>query len=279
MLDSDLAEMYEVETKVLNQAVKRNIDRFPEDFMFQLNSNEWKSLRSQFVTLNNISPENDSMRGKHKKYLPYAFTEQGVSMLSAVLRSNRAVQISIQIMQAFVQMRRFISKNAEIFQRLDRVEKKQFETDENFDKIFKALEAKNAKPVQGVFFNGQVFDAYTLVSDIIRSAEISIVLIDNYVDDTVLKLFTKRKAGVETKIYTKKFPQILQQDLQKHNEQYEEIIIEQFSDSHDRFLIIDNSTVYHIGASLKDLGKKWCAFSKMNINDLATLNKLQQPKT
>ena len=133
--------------------------------------------------------------------------------------------------------------------------------------------------MQGVFFNGQVFDAYTLVSDIIRSAEISIVLIDNYVDDTVLKLFTKRKAGVETKIYTKKFPQILQQDLQKHNEQYEEIIIEQFSDSHDRFLIIDNSTVYHIGASLKDLGKKWCAFSKMNINDLATLNKLQQPKT
>jgi len=270
MLDSDLADMYGVETKILNQAVKRNIERFPEGFMFQLSEVEMENLRSQFVT--------SSSNYGGRRYNPFVFTEQGVAMLSSVLRSKTAIKISIQIMQAFVQMRKFIANNAEIFRRLDNVEKKQFETDEKFDKIFKALENKDNKPVQGIFFDGQVFDAYSLVSDIIRSAEKSIVLIDNYVDDTVLQLFTKRKPKVETKIYTKKLSQILQQDVQKHNEQYEEIKIEQFSDSHDRFLIIDNTTVYHIGASLKDLGKKWFAFSKMNINDMDILNKLQHPK-
>ncbi len=252
MLDSDLADMYGVETKILNQAVKRNIERFPEGFMFQLSEVEMENLRSQFVT--------SSSNYGGRRYNPFVFTEQGVAMLSSVLRSKTAIKISIQIMQAFVQMRKFIANNAEIFRRLDNVEKKQFETDEKFDKIFKALENKDNKPVQGIFFDGQVFDA------------------DNYVDDTVLQLFTKRKPKVETKIYTKKLSQILQQDVQKHNEQYEEIKIEQFSDSHDRFLIIDNTTVYHIGASLKDLGKKWFAFSKMNINDMDILNKLQHPK-
>jgi len=164
MLDSDLAEFYGVETKILNQAVKRNIERFPEEFMFQLNKEEYNSLRSQIVTLK-------AGRGKHRKYLPYVFTEQGVAMLSAVLKSETAVEVSIKIMRAFVVMRKFILKNAEIFQRLDRIEYKQLEYDKKFEKVFKALESKESLPKQGIFFDGQIFDAYKFVSDLIRSAK------------------------------------------------------------------------------------------------------------
>jgi hypothetical protein len=254
ILDKDLAELYNVETKVLNQAVKRNSGRFPKSFRFQLTSSEAEILKSQFVT--------SSWGGKRK--LPYAFTEQGVAMLSGVLKSETAIKVSIRIMNTFVAMRRFLASNAQVFYRLDKVENKQIEHDRKFDQVFRAIESRDIKPKKGVFYSGQVFDAYLFVSDIIRSAERSIILIDNYVDDSVLMLLCKRKEGVSAKIYTRDVSKQLRQDLEKCNSQYPPIEVVRFSDSHDRFLIIDNIEVYHIGASLKDLGKKWFAFSRID---------------
>ncbi|MFV0345489.1 MAG: ORF6N domain-containing protein [Bacteroidales bacterium] len=224
MLDSDLADLYGVETKVFNQAVTRNIERFPNEFRFQLTNEEWINLRSQIVT--------SSLHGG-RRYAPYVFTEQGVSMLSAVLRSQTAINVSIAIMNAFVEMRKFIATNAALFQRLDNVEKKQIEADKNFDRLFAALESKNHQPKQGIFFNGEVYDAYTLVSDIIRSAHKSLILIDNYIDDTVLTLFTKRADNVRATIYTKNISKQLKLDLEKHNTQYSEIKLKVFMNAHE----------------------------------------------
>lgn len=269
MIDKDLAELYQVEIRVLNQAVKRNSERFPELFRFQLTQNEYSDfLRSQNVIL-------EKGKGKHRKYLPYVFTEQGVAMLSAVLRSEIAVKVSVQIMQAFVEMKNFIAANAAIFQRIERIEKKQLIADENFEKIFKALEEKSVIPNQGIFFNGQVFDAYTLIADIIRSAKAHIILIDNYVDDTTLKHLAKRKEGVKAIIYTKTIANILRQDVDKHNRQYPEIELKKLTTAHDRFLIIDKTSVYHFGASLKDAGKKWFAFTKLDMDARDILEKLK----
>ncbi|HQO92405.1 MAG TPA: ORF6N domain-containing protein [bacterium] len=263
MLDSDLAELYGVSTKVFNQAVKRNTDRFPERYMFTLIDDEFVSLRSQFVTSN----KKEGRGGR--RYLPNVFTEQGVAMLSAVLKSETAIQISIKVIDAFVEMRRFILENARIFQRLEFVEKKQIEfkseSDKKFDILFKALENNELHPKQGIFFEGQVFEAHKFVSDIVRSAEKSIILIDNYVDDTVLTLFSKRKQGVALKILTKNLSKQLQLDTQKFNEQFPPAEIKEFNHSHDRFLIIDGKDLYHFGASLKDLGRKWFGFSKMDV--------------
>ncbi|MBU1044354.1 MAG: ORF6N domain-containing protein [Candidatus Omnitrophica bacterium] len=270
MLDSDLAELYGVETKILNQAVKRNKERFPDEFMFQLTTEENDCLRSHFVT----SKGNKGGR----RYLPYVFNEQGIAMLAGVLKSDIAVKISIKIINAFVAMRKFILSNGQLFQRLHEVEKKQLEhqiiTDQKFEQVFKALESGDALPKQGIFFEGQVFDAYKFVSDLIRKAKKSIILIDNYVDDSVLTLFTKRKKGVSARIFTKVITKQLALDLKKHNEQYPEIIIQEFKDAHDRFLIIDNKDVYHFGASLKDLGKKMFAFSKFGKQALKILERL-----
>lgn len=266
MLDSDLAELYEVPTKALNQAVRRNIERFPKDFMFQLTENEKNKLVTNCDRLDSL---------KHSSQNPYVFTEQGVATLSGVLKNKKAVQINIQIMRAFVAMRRFISKNGEIFLRLDNVERKQIEyqiiTDDKFNKIFNALGSK--KPKQGIFFNGQIFDAYSFVSNLIRNAKESIILIDNYIDDSVLTLFSKRKDNVKVIIYTKEITKQLKLDLAKFNSQYQEIEIKEFKESHDRFLIIDKE-VYHFGASLKDLGKKLFAFSKFDKEALNLLEKL-----
>ncbi len=279
MLDSDLAELYGVETKYLNRAVKRNIDRFPVSFRFQLTVGEAKNLRSQIVTssekADDLRFQNDtSSEHGGRRYLPYVFTEQGVSMLSTVLRSNTAVQVSIKIMDAFVEMRKFISTNAGIFQRLDKVEQKQIETDHRFEQLFKALEDRSIKPKQGIFYDGQVFDAYVFVADLVKSAKKSIILIDNYVDESVLQLLTKRNKIVTVSIYTKNISKTLKQDLEKHNAQYPEIEIEIFTNAHDRFLIIDENTVFHFGASLKDLGKKWFAFSKMDMEAVGMIAKL-----
>jgi uncharacterized protein (DUF2164 family) len=297
MLDSDLAEIYGVETKVFNQAVKRNIERFPETFRFQLTEEEYDSLktrlevsssddglRSQNVTSRDAGALRSQIvtldkggRGKHRKYLPYAFTEQGVSMLSAVLRSETAVKVSIQIIHAFVEMRRFLQANASIFARMDSMEKRQFalesKTMENFEKVFQALEAAEP-PKQGIFYNGQVHDAHAFVSELIRTAKKSLVLIDNYIDDSVLTLLTKRKKGVTASIYTQSISKQLTLDLDKHNAQYPPIEIHTFKDAHDRFLILDERDIYHIGASLKDLGKKWFAFSKFETGAVAMLDKL-----
>ncbi len=265
MLDRDLANLYGVENKRLNEQVKRNIERFPEKFRFQLSKQEKEELVANCDRFNSL---------KHSSTLPYAFTEQGVSMLSAVLHSQTAVQVSIQIIDAFVQMRKFITNNAAIFQRLDTIERKQLVTETRLDKFFDALEAGDIKPRQGIFFDGQIFDAYVFVSDLIKSAKHSIVLIDNYIDETVLLLLAKRNKSCSATIFTKTISKQLRLDLKKHNQQYSPVAIKQFKQSHDRFLILDNSTIYHFGASLKDLGKKWFAFSKFDKEALAVLGRL-----
>jgi hypothetical protein len=273
MLDKDLAELYKVETRALNQAVKRNIERFPPDFMFQLTDSEAEVLVSQ-----NVIPSKKHLGG----HLPYAFTEQGVAMLSGVLKSDTAVRISIQIMSAFVAMRRFISSNAQIFQRLDVVEKKQTEHDRKFYEMFDAIQSKDIKPEKRIFFDGQIFYAYKFVSDIIRTADKSIVLIDNYIDDSVLTLFSKRNKDVQVTIFTQEISKQLSLDVDKYNTQYPLIELKEFKHSHDRFLIIDNKEVYHFGASLKDLGKKWFAFSKFDKEAFNLLDRLgmtdEEPK-
>lgn len=258
MLDSDLSALYGVETRRLNEQVKRNIERFPDDFMFQLRKEELDNLMSQNAT--------SSWGGTRK--LPYAFTEQGIAMLSSVLKSQTAVEVNIRIMRAFITMRRFIATNAQLFQRLETIEYHQLEmkqhqevTDRRIDEVFKHLDA-DIPPMQGIFYDGQVFDAYRFVSDLIRKAKQSIVLIDNYVDGTVLTLLDKRSEGVSATIYTQRVSSQFQLDVDRHNSQYPLIEIKRFNKAHDRFLLIDNE-VYHIGASIKDLGKKWFGFTLM----------------
>ncbi|MGW8168440.1 MAG: ORF6N domain-containing protein [Sulfurovaceae bacterium] len=274
MLDMDLAKLYHVESKRLNEQVKRNRERFPSNFMFQLTEEEYQNLRSQFAISSLRSQSVTSKEHGGRRYLPYVFTEQGVSMLSAVLRSQRAIEISIQIINAFVQMRKFILNNASIFQRLDSLEQKQFKTDEKVELILGAIEAKSAKPQQGIFYDGQIYDAYVFVSDLVKSAKENIVLIDNYIDDTVFTLFSKNQ-NIKIIIYTSNISKQLQLDFQKYSLQYANITLLEFKNAHDRFMIIDDKDVYHIGASLKDLGKKWFAFSRFEINALDILTRLE----
>ena len=271
MLDSDLSVLYGVETRRLNEQVKRNIERFPDDFMFQLRKDELDNLMSQNAT--------SSWGGTRK--LPYAFTEQGIAMLSSVLKSKTAVEVNIRIMRAFIAMRRFLAGNSQLFQRLETIEYHQLEmkqhqevTDKRIDEVFKRLDA-NVPPMQGIFYDGQVFDAYCFVSDLIRKAKQSIVLIDNYVDDTVLILLDKRGEGVSATIYTQRVSNQFQLDVDRHNVQYPLIEIKQFNKAHDRFLLIDDE-VYHIGASIKDLGKKWFGFTLMrDITAIELISKIQ----
>ena len=267
MLDRDLAELYGVETKRLNEAVKRNKERFPDNFCFQLENDEYDSLRSQFATLK-------KKRGQHRKYMPLAFTEHGVVMLSAVLKSERAIEINIKVVNAFIEMRKFIQSNAQVFQRLDRVELKQIETDQKFEKVFDALESKDRIPEQGIFFEGQVFDAYKFVSDLFRSAGKSIVIIDNYVDDTVLIHLTKVNKDVKVKILTKSISEQFKLDLKKFEEQYFSIEVKVIRNTHDRFIIIDGESVHHFGASLKDFGKKLFGFSKFDRSAMKLIEKI-----
>lgn len=268
MLDSELAAIYGIETKVFNQAVKRNIERFPDEFRFQLTEEEMNTFfkpasRSQIVTLNSSG----NLRGSNIKYRPYAFTEQGVAMLSAVLRSETAVKVSIEIMNAFVQMRHYLQENANIIGQIsvlkNEVHSKFEKYDENFNKIFHSLEQHPKTQTQGIFFQGQIFDAYVFFQNIIQKAKNEIILIDGYVDLTVLEQLSKKKSGVQVMIYTDSKTKISALDVQKFNSQYPQLILNHTSKMHDRFLIIDNKTVYHIGASLKDLGKKCFAFELM----------------
>ena len=248
MIDRDLAQMYHVKAIRLREQVKRNRSRFPDYFMFQLTEKEVDFLVSQ-----NAIPSIQHLGG----YLPYAFTEQGVAMLSAVLRSEIAVQVSIQIMNAFVQMRKLIGQETIQNLRFSNIENKLVEHDQKFNQLFSALD-KNELPQKGIFYDGQVFDAYSFIADLIRKATKSLILVDNYIDDSVFTLLNKRQQGVKCVCYT------LSLDLDKHNHQYPVIEVKEFKSVHDRFLIIDESELYHIGASLKDLGKKWFAFSKLN---------------
>ena len=287
MLDRDLARLYGVETGRLNEQVKRNIERFPEDFMFQLNKEEFENWKSQFAISNSDSSRSQfAMLDDEEKWksqiaisnsikmgarkLPYAFTESGIAMLSGVLRSPQAVNMNIQIMRAFVAMRRFLASNAQVFQRLEVMERTQLSllahqesTDQKVEEIFRRLDDDNTKPTEGILFDGQIFDAYKFVTERIREAKKRIVLIDNYIDKTVLAMLDKRGKDVTAKVYTKNISRQLSLDFDKHNAQYAPIEVEQFDRAHDRFLCIDD-TVYLIGASIKDLGKKWFGFTKID---------------
>ena len=286
MLDSDLAMLYGVETKRLNEQVKRNINRFPTDFMFQLTKEEASRLRSQIVTLNEneissrsqFATLNDeeallrsqfvtskSGRGQNIKYLPYAFTRNGIAMLSSVLRSDTAVEVNIRIMRAFTMIPQLVNHNTQIIQRIFNIEQHQIETDEKIGVILERIEEISPKLLpEQVFPTGCVWDAWTYISDLVRSAQQRIVLIDNYMDDRVLSMFTKREDGVSATIYTRYNEQFLT-DLQKHNAQYPEIEFIQLPHrNHDRFLIIDDK-VFLLGASLKDMGTGLCAVTEMSI--------------
>jgi hypothetical protein len=256
ILDRDNAVLYGSDTRSLKQAVKRNIERFPNNFMFKLNEFEIEMMVSQ-----NVIPSKKYFGGS----LPYAFTEQGVAMLSSILNSKKAVEISIKIMNTFISMRKFLIQNSYLFQRMDNFEVKLVEHDKKIDILFNKIQ-DDVVPKQGIFFDGQVFDAYVFVSKLIKKAKEEIILVDNYIDEEILEIFTKTKVNV--KIYTKN---ALNLDIQKLNKQYKNIEIKLFDKSHDRFLIIDNEA-YHLGASLKDLGKKWFAFSL--IKDKEIFNKL-----
>jgi hypothetical protein len=268
MLDKDIAALYEVKPIRLREQVQRNIERFPDDFMFQLTE-----VEVDFMVSQNAIPSRKNLGG----FLPYVFTEQGVAGLSGVLRSARAAQMHVNIMRAFVEMRRFLSANTTMFERIETVEKRQLsfeiKANQNFEKVFMALETA-APAKKGIFYDGQIFDAYTFASELIRSAKKSLVLIDNYIDDSVLNMFSKRSKNVSADLYTRTISKQLKLDLLKHNQQYEKIKIHTFADAHDRFLIVDETDVYHIGASLKDLGKKWFAFSKFENGAVEMLQKL-----
>ena len=287
MLDSDVAMLYHYETKKINQAVKRNIDRFPEKFCFQLTEEEFSNLRSQFVTLNKNtvhgSSESSSLRsesatlnenigrGKHRKYLPYVFTEQGIAMLSGLLKNDIAIQVSINIMDAFVEMRKFLMLNGQVFERLTNVEYKLLEHDKKFDKVFNQLQQEeNIK--QQIFFDGQIYDAYIIIIDIIKKANKKILIIDNYIDDSVLKMLTKKKNNVEVVILTSDKSNIKNIDIQKFNKEYPILKLAKTNKFHDRFIVIDNKEMYHLGASIKDLGKK--CFGINRIEDMEIIEKI-----
>ncbi len=269
MLDSDVAMLYHYETKNVNKAMKRNIERFPEDFCFQLTNDEFKNLRFQFGTLNKKVNNGKVTR----KYLPYVYTEQGISMLAGVLKNDIAIQVSISIIRAFIEMRKFISLNSQIFERLTNVEYKLLDHDKKFDKVFNELQ-KDEKFKQKIFFQGQIYDAYSLVIDIIRRAKSKIVIIDNYIDDSILKILVKKNKNVEVVILTSKNSNISKLDIQKFNKEYPILKIAKTDTFHDRFIIIDNKELYHCGASIKDLGKKCFGINKME--DIEIIKKFNE---
>jgi phage regulator Rha-like protein len=253
MLDSHLAELYNVEAKQLNRAVKRNLERFPVTYHFQLTAQEFENLRCQIGT--------SSFEHGGRRYLPYVFTEQGVAMLSAVLRSEIAVKVSIQIINAFIEMRKFLLHNAGLLQRMDKVESKILEYDARFERIFTAIESQDITPKQNIFYDGQIYDAYSFAIQLIEKANSELILIDNYLDNSVLDMLTKKKKNVKVKLLTQPGTSILTTDMQKFNRQFPTLRVELTNVMHDRFLLIDQSELYHIGASFKDLGKKCFAFS------------------
>lgn len=262
MLDSDVARLYHYETKNINKAVKRNIDRFPEEFCFQLTENEFQTLRFQIGT----SKQNEEFRGG-RRYLPYVFTEQGIAMLAGVLKNDIAVKVSISIIKSFIEMRKFLATNGQLFERLTNVEYKLLEHDKKFDKVFDQLQnEENIK--QKIFFEGQIYDAYSLIIAIIKKANKKILIIDNYIDDSVLKMLTKKNINVEVVILTSDKSNIQKIDIQKFNKEYPILKIAKTNKFHDRFIVIDNKEMYHLGASIKDLGKKCFGINKIEDREI-----------
>ena len=269
MIDSDVAMLYQYETKNINKAVKRNIERFPEDFCFKLTESELQILRFQFGTSNQSEKINYETRGG-RRYLPYVFTEQGIAMLAEVLKNKIAVKVSINIIKSFIEMRKFISTNGQVFERLTNVEYKLLEHDKKFDEVFNQLQhEENIK--QKIFFEGQIYDAYSLIIDIIKKANQKILIIDNYIDESVLKMLTKKNKMVEVIIITSNKSTIQNIDIQKFNKEYPTLKITKTNKFHDRFIVIDNKEMYHLGASIKDLGKKCFGINK--IEDMKIIEK------
>lgn len=265
MLDSDVARLFKYATKDLNRNVKNNIERFPKYYCFQLTDEEYKSLRCKNFTLN------ENGRGQHRKYLPYVFTEYGITMLAGLLKSEVAVNVSIKIVNTFIEMRKFISVNGQLFERLTNVEYKLLEHDKKFDEVFNQFQLEeNIK--QRIFFDGQIYDAYSLIIDIIKKANIKILIIDNYIDDSVLKMLTKKNNNVEVVILTSDKSNIQQIDIQKFNKEYPILKVGKTNKFHDKFIIIDNKEMYHLGASIKDLGKKCFGINK--IEDLEIIERM-----
>ncbi len=262
MLDSDVARLYHYETKRINETVKRNSERFPIEFCFQLTSQEYEALKSQIATSN--------IRGGKQK-LPYVFTEKGILMLSGLLKNEVAIEVSIKIVEAFVEMRKFLSSNGQLFERLTNVEYRLLEHDKKFDKVFDQLQhEENIK--QKIFFEGQIYDAYSLIIDIIKKANKKILIIDNYIDDSVLKMLTKKNKNVEVVILTSEKSNIQKIDIEKFNKEYSILKVAKTNKFHDRFIVIDTKEMYHLGASIKDLGKKCFGINK--IEDMEIIEKI-----
>ena len=281
MLDSDVAILYHYQTKRINEAVKRNKERFQENFCFQLTTEEIKNIKMPNVVLNlknennwsqfATSSKSENIKHRGKKYLPYVFTEQGIAMLSGLLKNNIAIQVSINIMNAFVEMRKFLIQNGQIFERLTNIEYKLLEHDKKFNEVFNQLQVEeNIK--QKIFFEGQIYDAYSLIIDIIKKANKKILIIDNYIDDSILKMLTKKNNNVEVVILTSDKSNIQQIDIQKFNKEYPILKVAKTNKFHDRFIIIDNEEMYHLGASIKDLGKKCFGINK--IEDVEIIEKI-----
>ena len=265
MLDSDVARLFEYATKDLNRNVKNNIERFPEYYCFQLTNEEYKSLRCKNFTLN------ENGRGQHRKYLPYVFTEYGITMLAGLLKSEVAVNVSIRIVNTFIEMRKFLMLNGQVFERLTSMEYKLLEHDKKFDEVFNQLQLEeNIK--QRIFFDGQIYDAYSLIIDIIKRANKKILIIDNYIDDSVLKMLAKKNSNVEVVILTSEKSNIENLDIKKFNKEYPVLKVAKTNKFHDRFIIIDNKEMYHLGASIKDLGKKCFAINR--IEDMEIIEKI-----
>ena len=276
MLDSDLALLYQVETKALNRAMKRNESRFPEDFCFQLTELEFENLRCQFGT---SSLEMGNYGGR--RYLPYVFTEQGISMLSAILRSETAVKVSVQIMRTFVEMRRFMANNSLVINRINELEVKQLsyqkDTDEKFNKVFQYI-SEHEEVSQRIFFEGQIYDAFSLLTELVSKAEKEIILIDNYVDVVTLNILAKKQENVKVQIYTVKRTRLSPTDINNFNKQYPVLGVDYTGEFHDRFLILDGTLAYHVGASLKDAGKKCFAINRIEdrANIIDILNRIKK---
>ena len=243
--------------------MKRNIERFPEDFCFQLTKKEIENLRFQFGT---SSLEKENYGGR--RYLPYAYTEQGISMLAGVLKNDIAIQVSISIIRAFIEMRKFIANNSNVLNRLTTVEYKLFEHDKKFDEVFNELQKNQEKEFkEKIFFDGQIYDAYSLIINIIKSAKSKILIIDNYIDDSILEMLIKKNEDVKVVILTSNKTNISKLDIQKFNKEYPILEVAKTDKFHDRFIVIDDKELYHVGASLKDLGKKCFAISKIEDSD------------
>jgi hypothetical protein len=256
MLDSMVAQLFGLSVKRINEQVKRNPQRFPESFCFQLSLRDWQILKSQIATSNN------ARGGKVKP--PWVFTEHGIAMIATLLNTPQAVNLSLQIIEVFIFARKTGLMSMNVASKLDTLEVHQKQLSHELAMIWERLNNPFHLKEQGIFFNDQIFDAYVFSSNLITSAKKSIVLIDNYIDETSLLQLSKRNANVNCIIYTEKINPQLKLDLDKHNSQYPSIEIRIIKNVHDRFLILDNQSLYHLGASLKDLGKRWFAFSKMD---------------